>query len=311
VTKSAVVINPAKVVDLDKRYRLIVEALDAAGWSEPMWLETTPEDPGYGQARQAVAAGVDVVFACGGDGTVMACVSVLVGTDVALAVLPAGTGNLLAANLRLPDDLIAGVELAVGMGRRRIDVGMVGDRKFAVMAGMGFDALMVGDAPEHLKRSLGWPAYLFSAAKHLRSRPMRVEVRLDGQPPIQVRARSVLVANVGRLQAGIRLLVDAKPDDGLLNVAVITPRNLRHWFMLGTAVLMRRRRIPKMAVYRARHVQVISDRPQARQIDGDVIESDSRLEVAVLPKALWLCVPCPAGADDLAAGGSAASVVSR
>jgi diacylglycerol kinase family enzyme len=300
VTNSAVVVNPSKVIDLDKRRQLIIEALQAAGWSEPMWLETTPEDPGCGQALQAVAAGVDVVFACGGDGTVMACASALAGTDVALAVLPAGTGNLLAANLKLPDDPVAGVEVAVGMGRRKIDVGMVGDRAFTVMAGMGFDALMVGDAPEHLKRSLGWPAYIVSAAKHLRSRPMHVEVRLDGRPPMRVRARSVLVANVGRLQAGIRLLVGAVPDDGMLTVALITPRNLRHWLMLGWAVLMRHKRVPKMEVFHARHVQVISDRPQGRQLDGDVIEPGHRLDVCVRPRALCLCVPQPAGSRDLA-----------
>ncbi len=309
-------INPTKVANLPERRRRICAALAAAGWSEPMWLETTRADPGHRQTREAIDAGVDVVFACGGDGTVRACVDELVGTDVALAVLPAGTGNLLAANLGLPDDAAAGVEVAVRGGRRRIDVGTVRRRgtaapaagetaegqAFAVMAGMGFDALMVGGAPERLKRRLGWPAYAVSAARHLRARPMRVRVRLDDRKPIDRRARTVLIANVGRLQGGIRLLTDAEPDDGLLDVALLTPRNLRHWAALGWAVLLRRDRVPRMEVFRARRVRVTSDRIQARQLDGDVIEPDRTLVVSVRRRALVLCVPEPADSPDLAEG---------
>jgi YegS/Rv2252/BmrU family lipid kinase len=302
VTRSAVVINPTKVVDLEERRRRIKAALAEAGWDPPLWFETTRDDTGAKQTREAVDAGVDVVFACGGDGTVMACVGALVGTEVALAVLPAGTGNLLAANLGLPDDPVAGIEVAVRRGRRKIDVGVVGDRTFAVMAGMGFDAAMVGGAPERLKRRLGWPAYAVSAAKHLRSGPMRVEVRLDDRKPLHRRARSVLVANVGRLQAGIRLLTDAEPDDGLLDVALITPRKLRHWAVLAASVLLRRDRTPRMEVFRARRVEVISDRPQPRQLDGDVIEPSDTLSVRVVHEALWLCVPQPADSPDLAEG---------
>ena len=302
MTRSAVVINPTKVVDLDGRRRRIVSALAAAGWDPPLWLETTRDDTGAKQTREAIDAGVEVVFACGGDGTVMACIGALAGTEVALAVLPAGTGNLLAANLGLPDDPAAGVDVAVRRGRRKIDVGVVGDRTFAVMAGMGFDAAMVGGAPERLKRRFGWPAYAFSAVRHLRARPMRVEVRLDDRKPLHRRARSVLVANVGRLQAGIRLLTDAEPDDGLLDVALLTPGKLRHWAVLAAAVLLRRDRTPRMEVYRARRVEVISDRPQPRQLDGDLIEPADTLSVRVVHEALWLCVPLPADSPDLAEG---------
>src|SRR5207247_6252451 len=95
----AVVVNPAKISDLDGRRREICAALAEAGWPEPLWLETTPEDPGCGQTAEAVEQGAEVVFACGGDGTVMACAGTLAGTEVALAILPSGTGNLLATNM--------------------------------------------------------------------------------------------------------------------------------------------------------------------------------------------------------------------
>lgn len=133
--RTAVVVNPVKVPDLDELRRTITDALTAEGWPEPMWLETTVDDPGAGQATRAVRDGAELVLACGGDGTVMACVTALAGSDVALAVLPAGTGNLLAANLGLAGDLATGLEVVLQGGRRRIDVGAVGRQSFAVMAG--------------------------------------------------------------------------------------------------------------------------------------------------------------------------------
>ncbi|SDY39292.1 Diacylglycerol kinase family enzyme [Micromonospora pattaloongensis] len=304
--RSAVVVNPAKVADVSRLRRVVEKALAAAGWPAPMWFETTVADPGAGQTRRAVEAGVEVVFVCGGDGTVMSCVSALVGTDVALAVLPQGTGNLLAANLGLSTDPVEAVEVAVEQGRRRLDVGVVGDRYFTVMAGMGFDAQMLAATSEATKARIGWPAYVIGAVRHLRDRPMRVSIRIDDRRPVRRRARTVLVANVGRLQGGVRLLPDAEPDDGYLDVAVLTPRTLRHWFSLGWAVLLRRRRVPRMEVFRGRHVEITSRRPQPCELDGDLIGRGRTLRVDVRPQALWLCVPQPEAAPDLSVDAEAA-----
>ncbi len=294
------VVNPSKVVDLDERRKEICASLGGAGWPEPQWLETTPEDPGCGQTREAVENGAEVVFAFGGDGTVMAVTSVLAGTDVALAVLPSGTGNLLAANMSLPDDVTAGIAMATAGDTRRIDVGVVEDHRFTVMAGMGFDADMVGDAPEKVKKRLGWPAYIVSALRHLKDRPMRVRIRLDGGRPVRHRARAVLVANVGRLQGGLLLLPDASPDDGKLDVAVITANTVGHWLSLGWAVLRRRHQDSnRMQTYRAERVEVTSDHSQPREVDGDLIGPSRSMVVTIMPRALKLCVPRPAGTPDL------------
>ncbi|SCE72943.1 Diacylglycerol kinase family enzyme [Micromonospora coriariae] len=298
--RSAVVVNPVKVADLDDLRRTVNDALAAAGWPEPQWFETTVDDPGRDQTEQAVKAGVDLVFACGGDGTVMSCVSGLVGTDVALAVLPQGTGNLLAANLGLSTDMAAGLQVAIERGRRLLDVGAVEDRYFTVMAGMGFDAQMLAATSEATKARIGWPAYVMGAARHLRDRPMRVQIRIDDRPPVRRRARSVLIANVGRLQGGVRLLTEAEPDDGWLDIAVLTPRNLRHWLALGWAVIRRNGRVPQMEVFRGRRVVVTSNRAQPRELDGDLIAPSRRLRAEVRHQALWLCVPQPEEAPDLA-----------
>jgi diacylglycerol kinase family enzyme len=296
--RSAVVFNPTKV-DAVRLRRTVTAALAEAGWPEPLWYETTVDDPGRGQAQQAVGAGVEVVFVCGGDGTILSCVNALVGTDVAMAVLPVGTGNLLAANLGLSADLAAGIEVAIERGRRLLDVGVVDNQVFTVMAGMGFDAQMLAATSETSKARIGWPAYLFGALRHLRDRPMRVSIRIDDRPPLRRRARTVLVANVGRLQGGVRLLADAEPDDGYLDVAVLTPRTIGHWAVLIWAVLARHQRVPRMEVFRCRQVQIISNRRQPRQLDGDLIEPDHALRAHIRPRALWLCVPRPSRAPDL------------
>jgi diacylglycerol kinase family enzyme len=306
-TRSAVVVNPSKVDDLDEFRQTVDNALSRAGWPAPQWFETTPEDPGRGQAEAAVAAGAKVVFVCGGDGTVMSAVSALVGTDTAMAVLPAGTGNLLAANLGLSTDLAAGLEVAVEGGLRRLDVGAVDGQHFVVMAGMGFDADMLAATSDTAKAHIGWPAYVLGAVRHLRDRPMRVSIRVDDGQPMRRRARSVLIANVGRLQGGVRLLNEAQPDDGVLDVAILTPRSLVQWAALGWAVIRRRSRVPSMEVFRGARVEVRSNRPQPRQLDGDLTDPGMRLLAEVVPKALWLCVPQPAGDPDLAADADAAA----
>jgi diacylglycerol kinase (ATP) len=218
-------------------------------------------------------------------------------------VLPAGTGNLLATNLGIPDDPTAGVRLATEWGRRALDVGDVDGRLFAVMAGMGFDAALLEDASTTLKAKIGPVAYVLSALGHLRDRRMRVTIQLDDRPPVRRRARSVVVGNVGRLQGGVRLLADAEPDNGLMDVAVLAPRRLGDWVQLAWGIVRRKRDVAHMDVLRAERIRIVSDRPQPRQLDGDVIEPGRTLTVTVRPSALWLCVPQPEESPDIAEGG--------
>jgi diacylglycerol kinase family enzyme len=305
VPRSAVVLNPVKLDDPERLRRAVERALQKAGWPAPVWYETTVDEPGEAQARAAAQAGAEIVFVCGGDGTVMSCATGLVGSAAALAVLPSGTGNLLAANLGLSTDLAAGIEVALEGGRRRLDLGeLLGPpgtpvRYFTVMAGMGFDAQMLAATSETTKSVFGWPAYVVGALKHLRDRPMRVSVRIDDKPPLRRRARSVLVANVGRLQGGVRLFKEAEPDDGWLDVAILTPRTVGHWAALGWAVVRRRDRVPRMETYRGHRVEVASNRAQPRQLDGDVVDPGRSLRVEVRPQAIWLCVPRPEQDKDL------------
>jgi YegS/Rv2252/BmrU family lipid kinase len=288
----AVVFNPATGGgEAAARRRDTEEALAGAGL-DVLWLETTERDPGVGLTRRAVAEGVDLVIAQGGDGTVMACVTGLAGTEVPLAVLPGGTGNLLAANFDIPSDLPGAVEVALHGERRRLDVAAMGDDRFVVMGGIGFDAAMLRDADPRLKERLGAVAYVISGLRHLRRPVTRFEVRLDDRAPIHRVGQGVLVGNLGRLQGGLPIMPDARPDDGLLDVAVLRTGTLADWLRLALRVLLRRRRKdPDLEVFRARRVEVRCDRPQPVERDGEPAPPTDHLVVEVVPHALTLCVP--------------------
>jgi YegS/Rv2252/BmrU family lipid kinase len=292
VSRAAVVHNPTRVTDLPALKRRVEPAMARADWEPPLWLETSVEDPGAGMARQAVDEGCDVVFVAGGDGTVMAVATALAGTGVPLAILPTGTGNLLARNLDLPfTDEEACLRIGLTGRTRPIDVGAVEGRKFVVMAGLGFDAAMMRDAPEGLKKRVGWPAYVVSATKHLRGRGIRVTLTLDDGEPLHRRVRTVVVGNVGRLQGNFPLLPDAVPDDGVLDVVVIATRNVLDWARVGTRVL-RRADVPDRRIERftAKHVLIEASHSQPRQLDGDVIEDGRRLDIQVEAGALLVKV---------------------
>jgi YegS/Rv2252/BmrU family lipid kinase len=292
VSRAAFVVNPTKTTDAGGLRHRVDAFMSRAGWAAPLWLETTPDDPGIGMCQQAVDEGCVLVFVCGGDGTVMAAATALSGTDVALAIVPLGTGNLLARNLNLPlDDEAAALRIGVHGATRQVDVGAIEARRFVVMAGLGFDAAIMRDAPEKLKKTVGWPAYIVSAAKHLRGRRISVTITIDDGEPIERRVRTVLVGNVGRLQGGLLLLPQARPDDGVFDVAVLAPRNALDWLRL-TGRVLRRADVPdrRMERFRGKHVVIEADDPQPRQLDGDLIEDGTTMDIRIEPGALGVRV---------------------
>lgn len=287
------VFNPTKADDVEKSRAEIREALERAGLVDVVWLETTPDDGGMTMAREAIDRdGVDLVIAWGGDGTVMSCVTAVAETGVPLAVLPAGTGNLLARNFAIPTDLDDAIAIALHGERRRLDVGRTASCCYAVMAGMGLDAAMVRDADPALKARAGAFAYVLSGLRHLTDRPQRFTIELDGAPPATRRGRSVLVANLGRLQGGLWVFPDARPDDGWLDVGIIRARTVVDGLRLAVNVLFRRTpRARQLETWRARRVVVTTDRPTPTQADGDDGEAATRFAVEVVEGALLLCVP--------------------
>jgi len=319
-----VVYNPVKVDDVDAAKELVAKVAARYGWADPTWIETTAEETGEKQGREAVQAGAEVVASLGGDGTVRAVATALVGTDVALGLLPGGTGNLLARNLGLPiDSLEDAVDVMMGGSDRRIDVGLVrsgdslaaigadtrngagrrsdeeGRREdedvFLVMTGLGLDGEVMADTNEKVKAVVGWAAYLLAASRKIFGRGFSVEVAANGGPGIVGQpgdrlgrhARTVVVGNCGTLQGGIELMPEAKIDDGILDTVVIAPKGAFGWASVVADIATRHRAgHARLDRLRGRELTVVAKQPVETEIDGDPIGPRRALAVRVLPGSL-------------------------
>ena len=269
----------------------------ALGAPAPTFYATTADDPGTGQARQAIADGATVVCPLGGDGTVRAVASALVDGRVPLGLLPGGTGNLLARNLGLPiDDRVRALTVALTGVDRSIDVGEVrfdgGEpMTFLVMAGVGADADTMDNADENLKRVAGWLAYLVSGVSALLKPGFAARVVADGTRTSAQRCRTVLVGNCGELTAGAQLMPDARLDDGILDVVVVAPRGLVGWAAV-VADIATRHHLGHPALRRdtGARVDVRLRRPITGELDGDAVGAVRSMVCRVRPGALTVRV---------------------
>ena len=188
----------------------------AEGIAEPLFFETTEDDPGAGQAAEALATGADLIVVGGGDGTVRLVAEYLVGRgDVELAVLPLGTGNLLARNVGIdPDDVSGAIRTALLGETYRVDalrVELVGPDKSVdsqlslVAAGVGIDAEVMSNTNSRLKRLIGPGAYVAAGLQRLAGFPKEARVRIDDGAWETVDFRTIVMANAGYIQGGIEL----------------------------------------------------------------------------------------------------------
>ncbi|SER34684.1 diacylglycerol/lipid kinase family protein [Microlunatus flavus] len=305
--RCAVVANPTKLGDADAA--LVREGLAAAGCPEPLWLETSADDPGRSMTQQAVDAGVDLVIAAGGDGTIRLVAAGLAGTDIAMAIIPAGTGNLLARNLEIPLDVAGALSLALGDEERRIDTvvlrvdGGEPDR-FAVMAGTGLDAMIMEGVDERLKKFIGPGAYFLSAAKALGRLPVPVQVTVDGKRHRR-KAIITVIGNCGELTGDLELIPGAQPDDGQLYVYVAFPSRPTHWIKAFIRLVTRRpQKDDHVEVWAGRKVEIRLQAEDAYELDGDVEGEGTVLTGEVDPGSLRIRARPPHRVDQPALNAS-------
>lgn len=293
--KIALVLNPSKS-GTDHATAAVKDVCAEAGLPAPLVFETEIDDPGQGAARLALEAGCDVVIAAGGDGTVRAVAEVLRGTEATLGLIPLGTGNLLARNVEVPiDDIETAAFGAVRGPVRTIDTGSIklehvdgseSEHAFLVIAGVGSDADLMDDTNEELKAKVGWLAYSEAGFRHLPGKRKKISIALDGGPEQTRSVRSVLFANCGKLQ-GLDLVPEAKIDDGVLDMVVLSPRSAAGWGWIFLKTAFRARgAIPVMGFYPSATLSVRCHEPMNTQIDGDATGLVNGLHVTVQPASL-------------------------
>ena len=306
----AVVLNPSKFASTAAFRRQISDVIERVEGAETVFYETTIDDPGRGQARQAVADGADLVMAAGGDGTVRMVAAELAGTDTRMGIIPSGTGNLLARNIDLPlEDPAAAMVAALTGKDHQVDVGWLrfGDSPgaalaaprqiFLVIAGFGADAEMIGYTDPRMKKRIGWIAYILGGVRTVLGRSVDVVVELPDESRHAHKARTVLLGNVGRLPGGFVLMPDATIDNGRLEVVVAGWRGAAGFSQVATQVI-NPKLVPKvgpklstMERYLTPGVRVTTTKAQPVQLDGDTAIAATPLIAAVAPGVLRLRVP--------------------
>lgn len=328
-----VIYNPVKVKQFYKLRRLILLRCREIGASQPIWWPTTPQNPGTEQAARAVAAGASLILVVGGDGTVRAVAAGVAHSQIPLGILPLGTGNLLARNLNIPtDSLLDAVDLAFFGQQGRFDISWlrvsgVGEPSalppeggllpewhrrelaargvqaphedeyaFMAIAGQGWDAQLMAGTSATLKQHMGWGAYVVAGAQALRAPQIRTQLRLDLKQRLSVEGRSVLFANCSTLIAGLLLVPEAKLDDGLLDVTVLSAqKGIIGWSSLFTKIAaqrlgIRQETLPgttgELEFMQARRAHSAVTTPQPVQVDGDAIGSARVIDVRVDKQAL-------------------------
>jgi YegS/Rv2252/BmrU family lipid kinase len=275
--------------------RSLRTTLEDRGVTDLAWHEVARSKDAPRQVRKLVDAGVDRILVWGGDGTVRRCIHTIVRKelDASIAILPAGTANLLAKNLGIPIDLDGALDVAINGTPRPIDVGVMNGEHFAVMGGTGFDALMIKDADSgRLKERFGRAGYVQATATSTKIKPRSVEIKVDGEPWFSGDATCVLVANVGTILGGIRAFPDASPTSGRLEVGVIQARSRPGWIrLMARAVAGKVESSPIVTVTSGTHMTVRVEKRWPWEVDGGDQPPAKKFDIDCLPAAVNICRP--------------------
>ena len=296
--RALLITNPAAARTQPQIVGAVLDVLHRGGWQVEVQATGGPGDARL-FAAEAVDQAFDAVAVFGGDGTTMQAASALVGTDLILGLIPGGTGNLLAGNLRVPAAPVKAAETIVTGNVRRIDLGRMecqgAIQYFAVACGAGFDARVMIETPSELKRRWGMGAYLatiFRLFDHLKSATHLITV--DGME-YEARAALVIVANCAEVVPPlIKFRHGISPEDGLLDVIVVRADSLVDSVMAVRDLLRYGTDEPTSAGYvgyaRGESIEVRSTPVQPVQLDGDP-GGHTPFSVRVVPKAIHVFAP--------------------
>jgi diacylglycerol kinase (ATP) len=290
VTRVGVIAHSAKT--LGGGLEELRTTLAANGVHDPMWYEVPKPRLATKHVKKLVKEGVELIFVWGGDGMVRRVIDTVVGAPVTLAILPAGTANLYATNLGIPKDLEEAVKVGLTGSRRQLDVGLMNGEHFGVMAGTGLDALMIRDADAGLKDKVGRFAYVWTGAKNVRKSSVKMRIEVDGAAWFKGKASCLLVGNLGDVIGGISAFSEARPDDGRLNVGVVTASGALDWIRtLTRSAVGDVEGSPFVETTTGRRIDVRLDKALPYEIDGGARKKTKRLKCKVVPGAIIVSVP--------------------
>lgn len=296
--RTCIILNPNAGQEETHRLRRKIGAAFTAREASFDLIPTQYAGHATGIAREAASLGYRAVCVVGGDGTLAEAATGLVGTDVPLAIIPRGTANQVARNLRIPLTFEHAVETAVNGVPTPIDLGRIGDRAFMLVAGAGFDASVMTSATRELKERWGFAAYIYAGVKEaLSAAPRRFRITADDQT-LEVSAVTVMIANVGELFSAylpLRFPLTPRPlsswHDGRFDIVIIAPRNLPEWAnVLWHAARLSFGGTERLIHLQARSVTIEADPPIAVQIDGDPA-GETPMTATALPAGARIMLP--------------------
>lgn len=291
--RALIVINPAASRVSTAEIKEILRFQFAPLSWQMEFYETIEEQPVKPVVREAIKAGVECVFAAGGDGTVSDVVDGLALTPVPLGIIPTGTSNVIAQELRIPQEIKKACELLSGQPRiMHMDAIEVGERFFVLAVGTGIDAMVMKSVTRENKRRYGRLAYVWSALKVIMGmQPRRFTIIADGKA-FQTKASMVLISNVGTLTWPLRWGPGIRPDDGCIDVNIIRGRHLLDYlFAIYDLLPGGTRRAAHIRHIRAEEqIEVTADETLLVQGDGDLI-GKTPLRARVIANAVRVFVP--------------------
>lgn len=288
-----IIVNPASgKEDFLERKSSIEKEAGKFGWKGEI-EETTLKKSAFVIARRAIRIKIKHIIVCGGDGTLMEVISAAVGKSVIISVVPMGTGNLLAKNLKIPLDYKDAVKTAFLGTPLKIDVGKANGTFFAIMAGIGFDAQMMRDADRDLKSKIGVAAYVLSGLKNLLKTRGEYRMKVDRKEYGVFKAKSIIVANMGKITGGIKAVPTANPKSGSFKIGIIKANTLYSWANIAINALQGN--INKSQHYillEGKHIEINSLRsPMPYECDGNNFKPTHKLVIDIFPGSVNVLIP--------------------
>lgn len=272
-------------------HRELEACWDVPGIDLTFQVSRNAED-GRIKAQRAVEDGVDTVLVVGGDGMVSTVGSALVGSPVALGVIPGGSGNGFARHFGIPLVPQRAVRVLASAERQSIDVGTINGRPFFVTCSMAWDAALVKSFERSPVR--GILPYVFSGAyEFLGFEPQPLTVTFDGKETVTFADPMVFtLANLTQYGGGARIAPQACPDDGFLELVVMSHQDAPLLFanilkLFGGTI----DKLPAVTTRRFQRLEVRRPNATPIQVDGELVDEPSVVTVKVLPKALQVLVP--------------------